>query len=482
MKDWKFLQVGNTKTGNYESSTQRPDSKIYQTIHEFIKTSGGDADKAFVAIKRKYPNLTDEFIEKSIDEVIRTNKAGNESIDKQEWSLYQGLKKDAEKEIGNETYQHKLYPDKYVIINGKNYKIITDGKVEKTGELTDAILYGINQTYKRVSSMNSKTGNQSAQDKFLDDINGIKAKYKQEGKEINLSRLMYELKRIGWAESDFTKLKWPANIGNETPEEMEVKYKGYNITYFPYQKKYMVRHPNEVSGLMQKHFTSVDEAKKAIDKKVGNGTPGSIASIGPAWMHGGTVYGKMNTDESGKRHNEYVKITWLGEGKGGVANYFIDDRMQSDKFGSLDKNELKRWAEQKVGNAQWSRSYYKEKIDPSKWSEFEREFDKLNQRHIEEKTLAEQDGKRPDFEKQKREADMVVKKYALNNLKRARNAMNKKCGNAQITLWNGNDTVLISEDGTVQYLESNSFEVGKDKYDRQQMAIEEMTKKGYRKK
>lgn len=219
MKDWKFLQVGNTKTGNYEYSTQRPDSKIYQTIHEFIKTSGGDADKAFVAIKRKYPNLTDEFIEKSIDEVIRTNKAGNESIDKQEWSLYQGLKKDAEKEIGNETYQHKLYPDKYVIINGKNYKIITDGKVEKSGELTDAVLYGINQTYKRVSSMNSKTGNQSAQDKFLDDINGIKAKYKQEGKEINLSRLMYELKRIGWAESDFTKLKWPSNIGNETKGE-----------------------------------------------------------------------------------------------------------------------------------------------------------------------------------------------------------------------------------------------------------------------
>lgn len=182
MKNWKFLQVGNTKTGNYESSTQRPDSKIYQTIHEFIKTSGGDADKAFVAIKRKYPNLTDEFIEKSIDEVIRTNKAGNESIDKQEWSLYQGLKKDAEKEIGN-------------------------------------------------------------------------------------------------------------------------------------------------------------------------GTPGSIASIGPAWMHGGTVYGKMDTDESGKRHNEYVKITWLGEGKGGVANYFIDDRMQSDKLGSLDKNELKRWAEAKIGNA-----------------------------------------------------------------------------------------------------------------------------------
>ena len=120
MKDWKFLQVGNTKTGNYESSTQRPDSKIYQTIHEFIKTSGGDADKSFVAIKRKYPNLTDEFIEKSIDEVIRTNKAGNESIDKQEWSLFQGLKKDAEKEIGNDEAD--------LIKRGFVYKVIIPGK------------------------------------------------------------------------------------------------------------------------------------------------------------------------------------------------------------------------------------------------------------------------------------------------------------------------------------------------------------------
>lgn len=301
--------------------------------------------------------------------------------------------------------------------------------------------------------------------------------------------------------------------------------------------------------------------KKDAEKEVENGTPGSIASIGPAWSHGGTVYGKMDTDDSGKRHTKYVKITWLGDGKGGVANYFIDDKMQSDKLGSLDKNELKRWAEAKIGNAktvnsykrdegngelrneynaeihrlekkmeelyrrgqghsamqvqkqieqlqkelrelgnskignkkfvieqwtpfgtikigeweaetaeqakrefeqknpayangkkgtitamatnsktgnetkksdkvdnaQWSRSYYKEKIDPAKWNEFEREFDKLNQRHIEEKTLAEQDGKRPDFEKQKREAEMVVKKYATNNLQRARNAM--KIGN-----------------------------------------------------
>ncbi len=58
----------------------------------------------------------------------------------------------------------------------------------------------------------------------------------------------------------------------------------------------------------------------------------------------------------------------------------------------------------------------------------------------------------------------------------------KTIGNKEVTLWSGNDSVLILDDGTVKYLENNSFETDRDKYDSQQKAIEEMTKKGYRKK
>lgn len=68
----------------------------------------------------------------------------------------------------------------------------------------------------------------------------------------------------------------------------------------------------------------------------------------------------------------------------------------------------------------------------------------------------------------------------VNNLKRARNAIKTK--NADITLWNGNDSAYIKEDGHVQYLENNSFVVDEDKYDSQEQAVEELTKKGYRKK
>lgn len=280
---------------------------------------------------------------------FRFLKVGNESIDKQEWSLFKGLKKDAEKEIGN-----------------------ADTVSEYNAEIQ------------------------------------------------RLTKKAEQLRRMGQGKS-----------------AMEI----------------------------EKQIEKLGKEMRELGNKVGNGTPGSIASIGPAWMHGGTVYGKMDTDESGKRHNEYVKITWLGEGKGGVANYFIDDKMQSDKLGSLDKNELKRWAEQKIGNEE---------------TKAERKFGKV-MGEFEEGSLKTPQGKTVTDPEQAKaiaysEADKV------DNLKRARNAMNKKCGNSQITLWKGNDTVLISEDGTVQYLERNSFEVDRDKYDSQQMAIEEMTKKGYRKK
>lgn len=68
----------------------------------------------------------------------------------------------------------------------------------------------------------------------------------------------------------------------------------------------------------------------------------------------------------------------------------------------------------------------------------------------------------------------------INGLIRARNAIKTK--NADITLWNGNDSAYIKEDGHVQYLENNSFVVDEDKYDSQEKAVEELTKKGYRKK
>ena len=330
---------------------------------------------------------------------FRFLKVGNESIDNQEWSMFNGLRKKAESEIGNADTVSE-YNAEIQRLTKKAEQLRRMGQGKSAMEIEKQI----EKLGKEMRELgNKKTGN----------------------------RNFAIIQKTAWGSTKIA--EWEAN----SPEEAVREFEQANPAY----------------------------ANGKKGKIVANAKPGSIASIGPAWMHGGTVYGKMDTDESGKRHNEYVKITWLGEGKGGVANYFIDDRMQSDKFGSLDKNELKRWAESKIGNEE---------------TKAERKFGKV-MGEFEEGSLKTPQGKTVTDPEQAKaiaysEADKV------DNLKRARNAMNKKCGNSQITLWKGNDTVLISEDGTVQYLESNSFEVDRDKYDSQQMAIEEMTKKGYRKK
>ena len=368
---------------------------------------------------KKGENANDIAVVEAVKKFI-----GNESIQKQEWSMFNGLTKDAEKEIGNETYQHKLYPDKYVIIDGKNYKIITDGKVEKSGELTDAILYGINQTYKRVSSTNSKTVNKAI---VLKDGKVWVVLYANETKSQEF-------------ESEAEAREFAKKVGNENPEEMEVKYKGYKITYFPYQKKYMVRHPSEVSGLMQKNFTSVDEAKKEIDKKVGN------AILGKFLMAGGHT------------------ATLVEEGGKFIIKY-DDGRTETFMTRKAAEAFLKVHSELYIGNKVGNETKAEEK------------FGKVMGEY-KEGALKTPQGKTVTDPAQAKaiaysEADKV------DNLKRARNAM--KTGNSDITLWKGHDSAYIKEDGHVQYLENNAFVVEEDKYNSQEQAIEDLTKKGYHK-
>lgn len=148
MKNWKYIE--GAKTGNTTHSDKVEVIKrllhakwSVQEIYELLKKEGYEVDKNFIErIKTGNDDKTgaEEFFKKLSDDVKEREEKDDEEI----------------KLVGNETYQHKLYPDKYVIIEGNNYKIVTDGKVEKSGKITDAVLYGINHTYKRVG--NFKTG------------------------------------------------------------------------------------------------------------------------------------------------------------------------------------------------------------------------------------------------------------------------------------------------------------------------------------
>ena len=146
------IKSGNSKVGN---------GITVQPVNPSQKPGTKPQDKP--GNNPKKPNEKEP--EKPFSKYIEEAQKNGNSTEK----LFYSLKDDAEKEeeksdedldelkkTGNETYQHKLYPDKYVIIEGKNYKIVTDGKVEKSGELTDAVLYGINQTYKRVGNVSSE--------------------------------------------------------------------------------------------------------------------------------------------------------------------------------------------------------------------------------------------------------------------------------------------------------------------------------------
>lgn len=206
MKNWKYIQVGN------EELFLRPvQGEIEKEVFSVYTQTGKDKEKTKKALKSKHPNLDEQWLDKLLSKLV-----GNESIYKQEASLFGGLGEKAEKEIGN-----------------------ADTVSEYNAE--------IQRLTKKAEQLRRMGQGKSAMEI-----------------EKQIEKLGKELRELG-----------NSKTGNETPEEMEVKYKGYTITYFPYQKKYMVRHPSEVSGLIQKHFTSVDEAKKAIDKKtVGNETKG----------------------------------------------------------------------------------------------------------------------------------------------------------------------------------------------------------------
>ena len=403
MKNWKFVQVGN------DFVTKSSLQKALQEQEQLLKDAEKMLRSKLDSDEKIEWQMAKEDAQKQIERIKeKLSKVGNESIDKQEWSMFKGLAKDAEKEVWNRKLK---FTDKTDSLKDYVYDEDTqDGMIYYDGKLVD--------TKKHVGK-------------------GCVDLIKQKAFESGV------FNKVGNATGD----EYNAEIQRLTKKAEQLRRMGQG------------RSAMEVEKQIEKLGK---ELRELGNKKTGNGTPGSIASIGPAWMHGGTVYGKMNTDESGKRHNEYVKITWLGEGKGGVANYFIDDRMQSDKLGSLDKNELKRWAEQKIGNEE---------------TKAERKFGKV-MGEFKKGTLKSSSGETVTNPEQAK-AIAYSESEKVDNLKRARNAMAK---NQQITLWKGNDSALISDNGLVQYLENNSFETDRDKYESQEVALQELAKKGYVKK
>lgn len=107
MKNWKYIKVGN-----YDAQEKLGLKPVPKTIHvnehdkktilEIYEKAGRNYDRAKRMIKEKFIGFDDNAAKTALESVIGSNGKGlNESIYKQEASMFEGLKKDAEKEIGN---------------------------------------------------------------------------------------------------------------------------------------------------------------------------------------------------------------------------------------------------------------------------------------------------------------------------------------------------------------------------------------------
>lgn len=229
MKNWKFVKVENTAHSDKVDVIKRllAGGWSVQDIYEQLKTEGYEVEK--------------NFIEKL--------KTGNESIEKQEWSMFKGLAKDAEKEVGNNTTKGI----DYIALDVPLFVRLLE--FAKEDAKSDMDLHTVTENILRIQQTKNETNTAGS----------------------------------------FLTMKDYADIVDLNEKTKEVGNKGQ-------------------------------------------------------WDSKKMVYAKWD-DEKGRPSEEFAKITWLGDGKGGVVNVWKGSQMTSEKYGSKDLEELRRWAEQRIGNA-----------------------------------------------------------------------------------------------------------------------------------
>ena len=252
---------------------------------------------------------------------------------------------------------------------------------------------------------------------------------------------------------------------------------------------------NKKTGVVYGWYNDLSSAKSRLEEWIDNNNTFSRSKTGNA----GYPVLKSKIEElakEGKSYEEAVnELLKFGYSKADIAQYeaYIREKIGNRKTGNSDPEE-EYWKKQFIEAARkkgWTEKAIQEFIkkiekegakgvmipvknsaDDDKFAYVMREFD--------EGKLKTPDGKVVTDPAQAKAIAYSESKKAENGCARARNAM--KCGNKEVTLWKGNDSVLIKSDGTVLYLESNSFETDRDKFDSQETAVKEMAKQGYKSK
>lgn len=468
MKNWKFIKTGNTAHSDKVDVIKRllAGGWSVQDIYEQLKTEGYEVEKNFIE-KLKTGNMKNDAKSKELFEKMMDAKdiyenwgrmsssskddlsgglkaakdayikakreyeqysqsdehVKNESINKQVWSMFKGLSKDAEKEVGN----------KAIVLKDGNVWVVLYANETKSQEF---------ESEEEAREFAKKVGNSLPHD--------YHNRYPSDPiyADMKSSATLEAIKKEPWRVYDIM------GVGDSLARErvFEMIEEKYKIDYNDIYEAWM---GHSWDKAVQKK--SMEEAKRLAQKlglRFGNKTG--------------------NADTVSEYNAEIQRLTKKAEQlrRMGQGKSAMEVEKQIEKLG----RELRELGNSKTGNetlGQWAKA--KPRIINE--TKGERKFGKV-MGEFERGELKSGSGEKVTDPAQAKaiaysEADKV------DNLKRARNAMAK---NQKITLWKGNDTVYISEDGTVQYLENNSFETDRDKFESKEKAIEELTKQGYRNK
>lgn len=295
MKNWKFIKVGNSdKEFKSEQELRRwaiDNQYTYKPTHGGYYMLEDDSGKGR------------EPIEAHVSQPV-VNKTGNESI-----LTKDGLVNYPDKEIGEINILKRE-------LEGLMRMAEKDKSTDYSKQI-EALKKEISEKKNKYALGNKKTGNK----RYFD--------VEEEGGDSRSFPSLSEARKF----AD----KWRSE-GKQTIHIFEIEENDKDPDDFR-----IVRTHNE--SINKQTWSMFKGLAKDAEKEVGN----KVGNAGH-WNSSKTMYAKWD-DATGRPADEYAVITWLGEGKGGLVNIWKGHQMTSEKYGSNDLSDLRRWAEQRIGNA-----------------------------------------------------------------------------------------------------------------------------------
>ena len=451
MKNWKFVKTGNGISISGVGGEIPPESEISKKIYEELKNNGMDKDKAVISLALKYKNIPNArmFFESAVEKVMKSYS--NRTVNKQ---------------IAGDYYD--------IIMDGSHFYIYKNGGTKILGPYNSKS--DAEKVIDKIEKERNRTGNESIDKQTWSMFKGLsKDAEKEVGNADTVSEYNAEIQRL-------------------TKKAEQLRRMGQG------------RSAMEVEKQIEKLGK---ELRELGNKKIGNAGH---------WDSKKMIYSKWD-DEKGRPSDEYARITWIGEGQGGLAVVWRGTSMTGVKYGSNSLEDLRRWAEEKIGNARPKEQLLADVRELTKYiqehngqgcekekrllGEAKEELDKnygiiIGNETAEEKKygkvmreffsgdLKSSSGETVTNPEQAK-AIAYSESEKVNNLKRARNAMTKNAmgiADLEAQIKKNEEYIKSLQGKTVDsegWSAKASIQEAQDEIDRMKLRIEELKKQGNKK-